>query len=103
MQASQQRLHEVPFAMPTENGVREGRIDALYRTPGGRWRIVEFKSDRLADRGAIAAKLNESDNDYVAQVRGYKVAAERWLGETVEACLVFLDCGRQVVVWPLET
>jgi len=31
------------------------------------------------------------------------VAAERWLGETVEACLVFLDCGRQVVVWPLET
>lgn len=103
MQASQQRLHEVPFAMPAENGLREGRIDALYRTPGGRWRIVEFKSDRLADRGAIAAKLDEPGNDYVAQVSDYKVAAERWLGETVEACLVFLDCGRQVVVWPLET
>ena len=102
MQAAQQRLHEVPFAMPSENGLREGRIDALYRTPQGHWRIVEFKSDRLAERGALAARLSEPDNDYIAQVSGYKQAAERWLGEPVEACLVFLDCGREVVVWPLE-
>jgi ATP-dependent exoDNAse (exonuclease V) beta subunit len=61
---------EAPFAARERDGSRpkvvNGVIDLVYRTPDG-WRIVDYKTDRDADAGALAAR-------YAEQVQAYERA-----------------------------
>jgi ATP-dependent exoDNAse (exonuclease V) beta subunit len=76
MNGADQRLHEVPYSLLTENGVESGIIDSLYLREGA-WTIVEFKTDRVRNEADFEKLLTEED--YLAQARRYIAAAERLL------------------------
>ncbi|MFO7743609.1 MAG: UvrD-helicase domain-containing protein [Anaerolineae bacterium] len=89
MAAAEQRLHEVPYSKLDDQGrVESGAIDALFRSDKG-WVLVEFKTDRVADRAALEAALVEKD--YVHQVGRYLDAAQGMLGERPRPVVCFLN------------
>ncbi len=90
---------EYPLAHTTTGDsvpvVRRGIIDLAYRREGA-WRLVDYKSDRVAEG---APEALPADHLYAQQIRTY---AEGWtsvLGEPVgRAGLWFADAGTHVVV-----
>lgn len=96
MAGALQRLHEVPYSLPAAAGaVESGTLDTLYRNERG-WVLVEFKTDRVADRAALDDLLARTD--YVKQVGQYLAAAERLLGSRPRPVLCFLNCGGEVAL-----
>ncbi len=88
------RRHEVPFEVQDDAGAAQsGQIDAVYRH-NGRWVVVEFKTDHLAN----AAKLTETlrQKDYLAQMEQYQAAITRLLGEAPLVWLCLLDFAGEV-------
>ena len=101
MTGAERRLHEVPYSLISDDGGMAGRIDgpghrrvengivdALYLRDGV-WRIVEFKTDHLADQAALERLLKEED--YLAQAGRYAAAVGRLLGGRPEVILCLLD------------
>jgi ATP-dependent exoDNAse (exonuclease V) beta subunit len=84
MAAAEVRWHEVPYSLGEENGM----IDALFRY-GGRWTLVDFKTDELRHAGQVEQKLDE--HGYRAQVQRYAAASEALLGERPRCLLCWLD------------
>ncbi|HHW88908.1 MAG TPA: UvrD-helicase domain-containing protein [Chloroflexi bacterium] len=84
------RRHEIPYVLPegVDSAASFGQIDLLYRA-GGRWTLVDFKSDRLRDERARDALL--ADGDYQAQIERYLTAVEGFLGERPRGLLCLLD------------
>jgi ATP-dependent helicase/nuclease subunit A len=83
------RWHEVPYSRLDEQGcLEQGVIDALYRDQEG-WVLVEFKTDRIQDRGELAVKLATAD--YVPQITRYLAAVEAQLGVRPRPALCLLD------------
>jgi exodeoxyribonuclease V beta subunit len=59
-------------------GLMTGKIDLTY-TAGGRWYVLDYKSNRLPgyDRDALAAAMEHSGYDLQALI--YTLALHRWL------------------------
>ena len=101
MERAARRLHEVPYSVPWDDEPHDGRIDALYQDREGRWHIVEFKTDYTKSAETVRSILASADNDYIAQIQDYRRAAEQWLGQPVDTCLVFLNCQRGIEIVPI--
>lgn len=94
MNGAERRLHEVPYSLPDVDGrVDNGVIDVLFHSDG-RWKLAEFKTDRVGSYAALDALLEEED--YVSQVGRYLAAAGTLLGERPQPELCFLDLGGRV-------
>ena len=66
-----------------------GFIDCLYQGADGRWRLLDFKTNR-----ATAENLAAMANQYELQLLVYTLAVEQALGEPpAESVLVLLDSG----------
>ncbi|WP_428308842.1 UvrD-helicase domain-containing protein [Lacipirellula sp.] len=64
-----------------------GYIDCLYQGADGRWRLLDFKTNRTS-----AGNLDAVANQYEAQLLVYTLAIEQALGEPLaEVALVMLD------------
>ena len=92
-----QRWHEVPYSAMVDGRPENGIIDLLYRA-GDRFKIAEFKTDRLEMAEQLADHIR--DQGYDTQVARYLRAVRRQLGVEAEATWVFLNVGNQVVVRP---
>jgi ATP-dependent exoDNAse (exonuclease V) beta subunit len=88
MARAEQRIHEAPYHAETHEQVQSGILDALYRQ-GGRWTIVEFKTDELRDEADLERLMAEED--YLPQARRYGQAAEWLLGQKPRLALCLLN------------
>lgn len=86
--ASPRRFHELPYSLPTAEGLEHGVIDALFATAAG-WTLVEFKTDHVRDAAHLEQLL--AQKDYVPQVGRYLAAAEHLLGARPRPVLCFLN------------
>jgi len=78
--ASAELRREVPVALPQDDGrLAEGVVDLAFRSAGGEWTVVDFKTD--AEFGARRAT-------YAAQVRLYADAIARATGERADPLLL---------------
>ena len=92
-----QRWHEVPFSVIEDARPENGLIDLLYRVDG-KWKIAEFKTDRLQPNADLLAHIRREAYD--EQVRRYVRAVRLQLGVEAQAVIVFLNVGQEVVVVP---
>jgi ATP-dependent exoDNAse (exonuclease V) beta subunit len=88
MDTADRRLHEVPYSLVVEGRVESGIIDAMVLRDAT-WTIIEFKTDRVADRAGFEELLAEED--YLVQARRYLAAAERLLGQRPGCILCMLN------------
>lgn len=85
------RLHEMEFHLPLRDersgdahseggeGLLTGFIDLAFRA-GGRYYLLDWKTNWLPEYSAGAIEESMKDNDYLLQYRIYRVALERLLG-----------------------
>jgi ATP-dependent helicase/nuclease subunit A len=92
-----QRWHEVPFSVMDGGQPESGVIDLLCRA-GGRYRIAEFKTDRLDTEDDLRAHIQQEGYD--VQMSRYLRAVRQQLDVDAEATWVFLNVGSQIVVVP---
>ena len=95
IQGADRRLHEVPYTLSRDGRLEEGAIDLLYRR-GGRWTVVDFKTDRVRNEAEMEWIIR--DKGYRMQLERYAQAVEQLLGKRPQARLCFLDVGGNVVV-----
>jgi ATP-dependent exoDNAse (exonuclease V) beta subunit len=98
---------EIEFLLPwpPEGASPSGRfvhgyIDCLYQDPRGRWRLLDYKTNRItADRAPEVAKR------YELQMLVYTLACERALGEPLAECtLELLQAGVEYsFTWDAES
>jgi ATP-dependent exoDNAse (exonuclease V) beta subunit len=93
MNTADRRLYEVPYSLMVDGHVENGIIDAMYLRDDI-WTIVEFKTDRVADRVQFEELLAEED--YLAQIQRYAAAAERLLGQRPLCILCMLNYAGRV-------
>ena len=86
MDTAERQLHEVPYHRQQDGRVERGIIDALYLR-GGRWTVVDFKTDRLRSR----ADRERAIVQYEAQVGRYGTAVKQLLGQSPRLLLCFLN------------
>jgi ATP-dependent exoDNAse (exonuclease V) beta subunit len=99
MKASSHRRAEVPYDRINDQGQPEhGIIDALYRK-GGRWIVVDFKTDEIRDDSRLERLLWNRKKGYVAQLNRYAAAVESLLGERplVKLCLLNYQGGVRIL------
>ncbi|MBI2345495.1 MAG: ATP-dependent helicase [Deltaproteobacteria bacterium] len=86
-------LAEWPFSLQQGNAQIRGTIDLLGETAKG-WEIVDYKTDRIENRGDIQSLMEE----YELQMATYAIAAATAWGEIAvrQTVLVFLDSGDAV-------
>jgi ATP-dependent exoDNAse (exonuclease V) beta subunit len=66
-----------------------GYIDCLYQDAAGQWRLIDYKTNRVA-----AAQVSQVVESYRLQMLAYRLACEQALGEPLAECsLVLLDPG----------
>ena len=86
---AKQSFRELDFLMDAGPAVLRGQIDLLYQDAAGNWRIVDYKSDRVA-----AAEIETHAGRYELQMLAYAVAAARHVGRPpAGATLYFLRPG----------
>lgn len=88
------RQHEVPYSLSREGRTESGAIDLLYRLPDGRWHVVDFKTDAIADEAEMRTAIEE--RRYDRQMWRYREAVSQLLGGAVKTTICFLDCAGQV-------
>jgi len=93
-----QRWHEVGFSIVEDGRPATGIVDLIYRVDEA-WRIAEFKTDRLRAKESVQRHIQAEG--YAEQVRRYARGAGLQLRMAVEAALVFLNVGTEVVVVPV--
>lgn len=76
---------EFPISTLQNGIVKNGIIDALFKTKEGNIRIIDFKSDKI-DR--VSAKTVEPN--YLTQINFYKSALSKIFNTKIEAYLVYL-------------
>ncbi len=82
------RHHELPYTYLVDDDLERGKIDVLFRY-NDQWEILDFKTDRLRNRGDSVRVANQKG--YIAQARRYLSAVKTMLGITPRAHLVFMD------------
>lgn len=87
--------HEVEFLLPWPPGESaagqylHGFIDCVYQDARGRWRLLDYKTNRVAAGG-----VGELAERYELQMLIYALACEQALGESLQECtLVALASG----------
>ncbi len=93
IEAAEKRLHELPYCYHHNGETETGSIDLLYHR-GGKWTLVDFKTDRVKDEAAWQRVLAEKD--YTKQVRQYGTAVERLLDVRPVLMLCLLNFAGQV-------
>jgi ATP-dependent helicase/nuclease subunit A len=94
MNTALERQHEVPFLGASSQGnVEWGFMDCLYHPQEG-WTLVDFKTDELRNRLALAA----AQEMYTPQIIRYRQAVEQWLGFTPKTLLCFLNVEKTIEV-----
>jgi len=93
VEGAERRLHEVPYNLTRDGRAEQGAVDLLYRR-GGRWVVVDFKTDRIQHEGELERVLVEKG--YRRQLERYASAVEQLLGERPRAILCFLDVAGRV-------
>ncbi|MCL7455412.1 MAG: hypothetical protein M8467_20445, partial [Anaerolineae bacterium] len=96
MDSADQQLHEVPYSLVVDGRIESGIIDALYRNDGI-WTIIEFKTDRVKDRGELEELL--AKEGYLAQAGRYLAATERLLGQVPHLILCLLNFANSVYLY----
>ena len=86
--SADRRLHEVPFHLAANGGLKIGYIDLLYQKDG-LWKLIDFKTDRIRDEAALQQLLVEQD--YRQQVQGYGTAVQQLMGVSAHLELCWLD------------
>jgi ATP-dependent exoDNAse (exonuclease V) beta subunit len=87
-------LHEIPYSLLDDMGeVKQGLIDILYQR-NDRWTLVEFKTDKIAQRARLEQHLRE--HNYFSQVKKYAEAVEWSIGQRPRTILCLLDCEEQI-------
>lgn len=82
IELAEARYHELPYTYTQDSGI----IDLLYRR-GGRWEVLEFKTNELRTEAALVAAIEE----YRPQAQRYSDAIEALMGERPRVRLCFLD------------
>ena len=85
---------EFPFTIIDNGIIKNGIIDALFKTKEGNIRIVDFKSDKI---NVVNAKTVEPK--YIEQITFYKQALGKIFEGRIERCLVYL---RPAVIYNVE-
>ncbi len=78
---------EAPFAWDWDGVPVHGTVDLLYRDADG-WRVVDFKTDRVA-----SGRTSEAAAPYLVQIGLYAGALQAATGERPRAGLLFLRTG----------
>jgi ATP-dependent exoDNAse (exonuclease V) beta subunit len=93
--AADPRWSEPPWKTSLDEAwvIVQGRIDCVFREDGGRWCLLDWKTDAVGE-DALAARAAT----YEWQMRIYRRAVERLWGEVGGAWLAFLRPGRVVAV-----
>ena len=76
---------EFPITTLQDGTVKNGIIDALFKTKEGNIRIIDFKSDKI---DIVNAKTVEPN--YVVQLAFYESALKGLFKEKIESALVYL-------------
>ncbi len=79
---------ELPFAWDWDGIPVHGQIDLLYRLEGSRWRVVDFKTDRVSP-----TTVADVTRPYLVQIGLYACALEAATGVRPSAGLLFLGAG----------
>ncbi len=86
---------------PEERGVGRylhGFIDCLYQDAAGRWRLIDYKTNRVA-----ASQVSQVVDQYELQMLAYRLACEQTLGEPLAECTLVLlhddDGGEHQYQW----
>ncbi len=88
--AQARQIHrELDFVMQTGPAVLHGQIDLLFQDAAGDWRLVDYKSDRVAPADVAAHSAS-----YELQLMTYVLAARRFGSPPAEASLYFLRPGK---------
>jgi ATP-dependent exoDNAse (exonuclease V) beta subunit len=82
------RHHEVPYSLVQGERAVNGFIDLLYCGPDDRWRIIDFKTDAIADEADLERLLAEG---YRRQLLRYQAAVLTLLGQPTQISLCLLD------------
>jgi ATP-dependent helicase/nuclease subunit A len=95
--SSAERYHEIPYSVILDGQARNGVLDLLFCPgPDAEWTIVEFKTDRLAEKEDLAAYVGRMGYD--RQVQDYVQAIEQQMGISPQVLLVFLNVGDSIRV-----
>jgi len=86
IQLSSEKYPEIPFILGTPNGLFQGVIDLLYRSPQGDWRVVDWKTEWTPP-----AQVEENASEHLQQMAIYAQAAGQQLGRMPEVELCFLS------------
>ena len=87
------RHHEVPYSLVQGERPVNGFIDLLYCGPDNHWRIIDFKTDVIADEAGLE-KLREQG--YRRQLQRYQAAVLTLLGQPAQIILCLLDYSGSV-------
>lgn len=81
----------VPAGAGYDGRYLHGYLDCLYQDPQGRWRLLDYKTNR-----ATADNVREVARRYELQMLVYTLACERALGQPLAECtLQLLDAGAE--------
>ncbi len=92
---AEHRLHEVPYHLPDGGDYVSGIIDLLFLA-GGRWTVVEFKTDEVRSRAQLEELLEKTD--YRRQLAQYGRAVQDLLQADARLVLCFLNYGDGIVL-----
>ena len=85
---SPQSYSEWEFFLQRENEILNGVIDLVYKTEGGSWRIVDFKTDDTSDN----SRKKELDALYQKQLSLYAEAFEEVTGNKVhDSTIIYIE------------
>jgi len=84
-QRAEQAYKELPFALMTDNGLMEGKIDLLF-CEKGKWTVVDYKTDARPE-----------PERYREQMRAYQQALHNVAGLTAAEPLLFFLATAEVV------
>jgi ATP-dependent helicase/nuclease subunit A len=90
--------HEVPFNIYLKNGIVHGIIDLLIRI-GGKWHVVDYKTDRKPDNLSIDEWLVTHRDQHRFQMSVYALAVRQIdpdNHEPVPVVIYFADVGQDI-------
>lgn len=92
------RYHELPFVVAWHGRIVHGAMDAVYQRADGKWRVVDFKTDRLRGKAAHAYTLKL----YAVQMALYLEAAKMQFDASCDVCVCYIRENRTVVLTEIE-
>ena len=84
------RHHEVPYSLVQGERLVNGFIDLLCCGPDNNWRIIDFKTDAIADEADLEKLLEQGCR---RQLQRYQAAVLTLLGQPTQIILCLLDCA----------